>query len=153
MRMVLAKESKPSDKDVLMSAFEDRYGTMEELDQRVQITRCSDPQMVDDLMVWRSLRRKDTTLTEKVHYRSPEMISVLTPRRLEVLKLLRKENEPLNVTEVAQKMKRDYKNVYDDIKALSKVELIERRKEGRDVKVGSKVRKLTIYLDDSDIYY
>jgi predicted transcriptional regulator len=60
----------------------------------------------------------------------PTMLKTLTPRRFEVLKIVH-EIGPVSVRALAAKMKRDYKNVYQDIKVLERVGLVMRSSDGR----------------------
>ncbi len=54
------------------------------------------------------------------------MLRLLSPRRLDMLRLLRRE--PQNgIAELARRLGRDYSNVHDDVQALTAVGLIERR--------------------------
>ena len=56
------------------------------------------------------------------------LASVLTPKRLELMKLLR-QNGPLSVRALSKQLERDYKNVHVDSTALENVGLIKRTKE------------------------
>ena len=56
------------------------------------------------------------------------LLSVLTPKRLALLKALR-QHGPLSVRGLAKHLERDYKNVHADASALEKVGLIERTKD------------------------
>lgn len=51
------------------------------------------------------------------------MLSVLTPRRMELLRLIR-ELEPDSIYELSKAAKRDLKNVRDDVALLARVELV-----------------------------
>ena len=57
------------------------------------------------------------------------LVSVLTPKRLELLKTLR-QNGPLSVRALAKQLKRDYKNVHADVASLEAAELIQRSEYG-----------------------
>lgn len=57
------------------------------------------------------------------------LMSVLTPRRLEALKVLRRDG-PLSVRALSIRLERDYKNVHVDIRALEDVGLVNRTAEG-----------------------
>lgn len=52
------------------------------------------------------------------------LLALLTPRRLEVLKTLRKKG-PLSVRALAKTVERDYKNVHVDTRALEEAGLLE----------------------------
>jgi predicted transcriptional regulator len=58
------------------------------------------------------------------------MLKVLTPGRLEVLKMLHQAG-PLSVRALAGRMKRDYKNVHHDLQVLERVGLVMRSTEGK----------------------
>lgn len=58
------------------------------------------------------------------------MLKVLTPRRLEVLKVLHRIG-PVSVRALAGTMKRDYKNVHHDLQMLERVGLVTRSPDGR----------------------
>ena len=57
------------------------------------------------------------------------LLSILTPRRLEVLKTLR-QGSLSSVRALSKKLGRDYKNVHVDVQALENVGLLERKEEG-----------------------
>lgn len=57
------------------------------------------------------------------------LLSILTPRRLEMLKTLRRQG-PLSVRALSKQLGRDYKNVHADARALEDAELIERTQAG-----------------------
>ena len=57
------------------------------------------------------------------------LLSILTPRRLEVLQTLRRQSLA-SVRALSKKLGRDYKNVYTDVQALEGVGLLERTEEG-----------------------
>ncbi len=59
----------------------------------------------------------------------PMLISVLTPRRLELMKVLRQKGL-LSIRALSKQLKRDYKNVHTDITSLAEVGLVQRSKEG-----------------------
>jgi len=58
------------------------------------------------------------------------LLQVLTPRRLELLKVLH-ESGPESVRSLAKRLQRDYKNVYHDVRALERVGLIVRTADKR----------------------
>jgi predicted transcriptional regulator len=58
-----------------------------------------------------------------------KLLSVLTPKRLELLRSLR-QHGPLSVRALSKQLKRDYKNVHRDADALEDVGLIARTEEG-----------------------
>ncbi len=54
----------------------------------------------------------------------------ITPKRLELLETLHKTG-PMSVNALAKLLKRSYKNVYDDVRALEVAGLIERDEQKR----------------------
>jgi predicted transcriptional regulator len=58
------------------------------------------------------------------------MLKVLTPRQLEVLKVVHQIG-PVSVKTVAGRMKRDYKNVHHDLQVLERAGLVTRSPDGR----------------------
>jgi predicted transcriptional regulator len=67
---------------------------------------------------------------DRLYFQSLEtLLSVLTTRRLELLKVLH-ESGPSSVRALAKKLNRDYKNVHQDVALLEKVGLIQ-RKDGK----------------------
>lgn len=58
------------------------------------------------------------------------LLRALTPRRLELLQKLH-DDGPESVRALAKKLTRDYKNVYQDVKALEQVGLINRTADKR----------------------
>ena len=57
------------------------------------------------------------------------LLTVLSPCRLEVLRVLRK-NGPLSIRALATRLERNYKNVHTDAKTLAEAGLLEKTGEG-----------------------
>ena len=57
------------------------------------------------------------------------LASVLTPKRLELMKVLRQQGL-LSIRALSKQLRRNYKNVHTDVIALSDVGLIQRSEEG-----------------------
>ena len=62
-----------------------------------------------------------------------ELVKIFTPRRMELLAMIHELN-PKSIKELAEKTGRDFKNVYNDLKALSAVGLVEFKEEGKNRK-------------------
>ena len=58
------------------------------------------------------------------------LLKVLTPQRLATLRTLRRAG-PMSVRQLARTMGRDYKNAFEDVKALEHAGLITRSSDGR----------------------
>ena len=56
------------------------------------------------------------------------LVAVLTPKRLELLRTLRKEG-PLSVRALSKSLERDYKNVHVDTSELEAIDLIQRTED------------------------
>ncbi len=60
----------------------------------------------------------------------PQMLSVFTPKRWDVLACLR-EQGAITIAELARMLKRDYKNVHTDISSLMEWLAVEKDEKGR----------------------
>ena len=67
---------------------------------------------------------------EEVIELNRDSISQLTPRRMELLDFL-SENRVGSINELANRINRDIKNVYNDVKALEELQFISLTREGR----------------------
>ena len=56
------------------------------------------------------------------------LFSALSPKRWELLRCLRKQG-PMSIRKLAAELKRDYKNVYEDVQQLSDLDLIKKKKD------------------------
>ena len=80
---------------------------------------------------WHKAETGDTEQTE-IHLNFEDfamLASVLTPKRLELMKILR-QHGPFSIRALAKKLQRDYKNVHVDVSALEVAGLIQRTEEG-----------------------
>jgi predicted transcriptional regulator len=69
----------------------------------------------------------------RVYFQNLEtLLKILTPRRLELLKVVHDKNDT-SIRALAGFLKRDYKNVYQDVKSLEAVGLIITEKKGLSV--------------------
>ncbi len=76
---------------------------------------------------------KGAVQEEEVHLNFEDvsmLLSILTPKRLEILKTLRQQ-EPMTVRALADFLNRDYKNVHVDCRALDEVGLLIKTEKGR----------------------
>jgi len=81
--------------------------------------------------VWQRAERSEKIDTE-VHLNFEDLsmlLAVITPRRLEVLRTLRRQG-PMSVRALATTLARDYKNVHTDVRALEEAGLLERTESG-----------------------
>lgn len=61
-----------------------------------------------------------------------QLFAVFTPRRWDLLAVLR-EGGPMSIAELARRVKRDYKNVHNDVEKLAEWRAVEKDEKGRVV--------------------
>ena len=126
--------------------LEKKYDSIENLHQKFSVNKCSNPDYVDDYMIWQALNEDDTKLTEKIVLRNTSIYQMMSPRRMEILDYLSSHNTK-SIKTLAGELKRNYKNVYDDIKALVKFDLIELINDGKNKRPVTKIETITIMPD------
>ncbi len=81
---------------------------------------------------WKHAQRNRNAEIKPVHRLTFEnlesLLKALTPGRWALLKKLRKR-EPMSILSLSKEMKRDYKNVYTDVKLLEKIGLIHKTED------------------------
>jgi Fe2+ or Zn2+ uptake regulation protein len=120
-----------------------RHGSKEELHQKVTNNKCGDPLSVDDHILWKTLTAPDSEYVEKIAVDSPDIFGDLTPRRLELLEYVRM-HDVASIRDLAEKLERNYKNVYDDLRALEEWGLVSLPRRGKDKKPISHVESLKV---------
>jgi Fe2+ or Zn2+ uptake regulation protein len=120
-----------------------RHGSKEDLHQKVMNNKCGDPFSVDDHILWKALTTPDCGYVEKIAVDSPNIFGDLTPRRLELLEYVRMHNVA-SITDLAEETERNYKNVYDDLRALEEWGLVSLPRRGKDRKPISHVESLKV---------
>ncbi len=81
-------------------------------------------------------------LTEDILDLEPQDLSKLTPKRLELLDQMSRHNAD-SINKLATTIGRDVKNVYNDLKTLESLGLIELVKDGRRMIPGLLVKEIT----------
>jgi hypothetical protein len=131
----------------MIDQYEKDYHSVHRLKRRVLDEGCHNYEIMDHLMIWLTLikNRQNVNLPQDIltlettfeleyvethTYPGFEMSKFLTPKRLEILHEI-KRNPGKSIKELAQQLKRDYKNVYDDIQALAQFELVILMKSGK----------------------
>lgn len=132
MEINILKKRKQSDIDALIKKFKDIYTSFDSLQNKVMISKCSSPKEMNDYIIWKYLSA-GAEFKESVIFGSADMFNILSLRRVEILEYLA-NNEVSSIRELSNKLRRNYKNVYDDLKSLSKYELVELREAGRALK-------------------
>jgi len=89
-----------------------------------------------------------TEAVDEIFLTVEELGRILTPRRIELLQKIRELN-PASIKELAEKVGRDFKNVYSDLKVLHAAGLVEFKEKGRSRKPYLPYNELVIKLDES----
>ena len=123
--------------------IEKEYGPMDLLEHTVNREGCRLPGEVDALMVWNALAEEDITLIERVVLFNPEVFNAITQKRMELLEYLATHRVD-SIRELSLSLKRDYKNVYDDVKALERFELIRLERAGKNLRPITQTERISI---------
>ncbi len=129
MNIRLIKKYSSVEVEGLLGDIESRYGGVDRLKQRAARNGCRDPDMVDDFKVLEALQKGAEFYYESVK-QEPNVAACLTPKRVEIMNYIHSKNVS-SIMDLAEDLNRDYKNVYDDLIALSKSGLINLKKDGR----------------------
>jgi predicted transcriptional regulator len=130
MRVELVKHFTSEDIDAEIRRLADTHASMESLAQKVSVAKCNNPRLQDELSLWRALTAQHVDVRSTVAFEGSEKVASLTPARMDLLEVIRK-TRPSSVRELAMVVKRNYKNVYDDVQALVDVGLVEIVVKGR----------------------
>ncbi len=149
---------------IMQNLLKNKYNDLDDLSIDINRDKCQRPEKVDDYMIWKTINNYEKELEsisehnpelkpkiflhfrEEIIFTTSDLYSVLTPRRVEILEYIHKNN-PKSVKSLAEEITRDYKNVYDDLKALEEFNLIEFVKEGKNKRPISRLTALELILD------
>ncbi len=139
-----------------------KYKDLEKLSSEVQMKHCNSPELVDDYMVWQALNAYDKqlersdvgqvgdstplTFKESLIFHTTDFYQVLTPKRMELLQYIHTHN-PKSVKSLAEELSRDYKNVYDDVLALERFNLLQLIREGKNKRPVSRITAIEVLMD------
>jgi predicted transcriptional regulator len=99
-------------------------------DLRIHVGETLDQIGARAIDAWHRMERGEEVNERHVGFESWEtLVRVLTPKRLELLRHLRKMPAK-NIRSLAQSVGRDYRRVHDDVEALEAAGLLDRDKEG-----------------------
>lgn len=129
IRIRFIKVFDKKEKKFLQKQVFEEFGSLDRLKQKVSRTGCREPELVDKLKIIECLQ-KGADYKEEVISHDEKSLSALTPKRIQIMEYV-SNNTVGSIQELAQKLNRDYKNVYDDVRALSDNGLIELNKEGK----------------------
>ncbi len=143
MQIEIVSDYEDDDLRFELERFRMRYSSFETLQQKISTLKCRDPDIVDDYMVWDALKRKGSMM-ETIVIRTFDIYNMFSQRRMELLNYLINHPLPDSIRDLAATLKRDYKNVYDDIKALEKYGLICLVRDGKSKRVITRVKSINI---------
>ena len=126
--------------------LEKKYDSIENLHQKFTINKCRNPELVDDYMLWKALNEEDAKLTEKIVLKSLGIYGMMSPKRMEILDYLT-SHETKSIKTLASELKRNYKNVYDDIKALEMFGLVELIDDGKNKRPVTRIDSIIVMPD------
>lgn len=111
-----------------------RYGSRQALDDAAD---GGDVEAWDDRLTLEILeddprRLGDDMTVTTIGTLTADELDLLTPTRMALLNFLATADEPHNVTELAEALGRDKKNVSEDLSILEDLGLVETRREGRE---------------------
>jgi hypothetical protein len=129
-----------------MKRLVEKYGSIDNLHQKLQIEKCANPDLVDDYMVWKALLEEEVAISEKIVLKTLDIYSMMSPKRMEILDYLTAHS--INSIKIlATELKRNYKNVYDDVKAMEEFGLIELVNDGRNKRPVTKINTIKMVPD------
>ena len=146
MQVEIVSTYEDDDIEFEMERFRKLYESFEALQQKISTLKCRDPDMIDDFMVWEALRGKGASMTEKVIMQTFDIFGMFSQRRMELLSHLVSRPHPNSIRELAGELKRDYKNVYDDIKALERYGLLHLVRDGKSKSIITRVKAINIKM-------
>lgn len=145
MRAIIKKRADREYLHQKQKEFREKYGTLDSLGQKVSIEKCSFPELIDDYEIWKAIK-KGGEIEEEIIFYDYSIFHIMSSSRADMLDFVSK-NSIGSIKELAHAMKRDYKNVYFDIMALKKQELVEIKKKGREKVPVSRIEKIEILFD------
>jgi len=147
MEIRVRKNHTIDEMEEMIERYERLHHSIHRLKRRVIEDGCLSWAEIDDLMIWLTLIKNrqnvnlpqdilslETTFEleykETITYPGFEMSKFLTPKRLEIVDEIKK-HPGKSIKELAENLDRDYKNVYDDIRALAQFDLVQLMKSGK----------------------
>ncbi len=150
--------------EILIKRFNNKYKKIEELFQEVQRDQCNKPDKLDDYMLWHLINSQEKeqkaeagsnqdgtvelpqiSFREEIIILNTDFYQVFTPRRMELLEHIQAHN-PSSVKGLAAETGRDYKNVYDDLLALERFNLLDMVREGKNKRPISRLSVIEIMI-------
>lgn len=126
-----------------LAALERKYGSIVKL--RKALGKREVPEMTDDYEVWKALL-KGGEYTESIRLEEKGVLPLLTPKRMELLDYL-KRRHPKSILDLARGLRRDYKNVHDDLKLLEEYGVVEKSGDGKKVVPECRIKEIVVRLE------
>ena len=146
MKVRIIKKRKKSDIRDMIKDWEKKYGKLSSLNQKVLISKCTSPERMSDYVLWKYLSQ-GADFEDIIVVEDADVFEVISPRRAELLEYLM-NNDVSSIKKLADNLSRNYKNVYDDLQALAKYDLVELRESGRSLKPCSIVTNLEVIFGE-----
>ena len=127
----------------LVKEFERKYGSLERLERYLK-DHPDDYVALMDYEDWKHFLANPDVEVEEGEIVVTD-VSFLTPQKLQILEAIKKY-KPKSIRELAEKVGRDVKNVYLDVKELERVGLIELHNSGRAKRVELKYNEVVIAI-------
>ena len=144
MRVLIRKEADAEYIGEMERSLAGRYGSFDSLGQKASIEKCSSPRTVDDYELWKAIK-KGAEMEEEVIFHDYGLFGTMSESRAEILDYLSNHSVG-SIKELALALNRDYKNIYFDVSALRKMELISLAGRGRKKAPVCRVREIEIEL-------
>lgn len=114
-----------------------RYGSREALENVAR--RKGENEAKDDLFHLRLFDEKPSRLLDRmaittVSTLEPDDLGRLTPERLRLVNFIARQKRPVNLSQIVQGLRRDKKNVSEDLRVLEKLGILSLSKAGRDLR-------------------
>jgi hypothetical protein len=145
MKIRISKRWRTGDIEDLLASFARKYGTLQSLQQKVSISKCNSPEQMGDFVMWKNLSL-GAEFQDLLIINDTEIFETLSPKRVEMLEYLM-NNEVKSIRHLSTSLKRNYKNVYDDLLALSKYGLVDLTPSGRSLKPAAAASRIEISFD------
>jgi hypothetical protein len=146
MKVKIIKKKKKTEIQDMIRDWEENYGSLASLNQKVLISKCASPEKMSEYVLWKYLSQ-GAEFQDNIVVEDADVFEVLSPRRAELLEYLIKHDVP-SIKKLADKLHRNYKNVYDDLQALAKYDLVELRQSGRSLRPCSTITHLEVLFGE-----
>ena len=127
----------------LVKEFERKYGSLERLERYLK-DHPDDYVALMDYEDWKHFLANSDVEVEEGEIVVTD-VSFLTPQKLQILEAIKK-HRPRSIRELAEKVGRDVKNVYLDVKELERIGLIELHTSGRAKRAELKYNEVVIAI-------